>query len=109
MATCSVTTWAPSQIAGMPLVRTGCGLRADRRRCDACTETCDESLTCTFYGGVLTIALTCALAGPNAELLTHVAPTSYPWAPSGARGEPAWKARPLGVSPTGRRRCHWSP
>src|SRR3954453_19648122 len=51
MATCSATNWTPSQIAWMPLVRTGCGLRADWRRCDACTETCGEPLTCTFFGG----------------------------------------------------------
>src|SRR3954454_17396678 len=41
----------PWRIAWMPLVRTGCGLRADRRRCYACTESCGDSLTCTFFGG----------------------------------------------------------
>src|SRR3954469_14320361 len=51
MATCSATSWMPWRIAWMPLVRTGCGLRADRRRCYACTESCGDSLPCTFFGG----------------------------------------------------------
>src|SRR3954453_15532059 len=104
MATCSATNWTPSQIAWMPLVRTGCGLRADWRRCDVCTETCGEPLTWTSFGGVQTVVLTSGATPASSDflhvsgrLLTHPRGGSCLGRGADAGGMLAWKPPPVAV------------